>query len=120
LVSSDRPGTVLITPPAHTQFQWYVVYSWPIVSLLILRLLHSPMAPHPVEQVFSRRDVAGVAVSPSSNSSNPYSSRPTLFPLGARCLQYALIDLRLGCVRYAWSRYRFTRTLERAWLTPRP
>ena len=32
-----------------------------------------------------------------------------IFPrLGARCLQYALDDLRFGHVRYPWSMYRLT------------
>jgi len=70
------------------------------------------MAPTlPTEQVYSGGDFAGVAVSPSSNISNPCSSFSLL---GARCLQYALVDLRLGCVHCPWSRYHFTRTLERA------
>jgi len=73
------------------------------------------MAPTlPTEQVYSGGDVARAAVSPSSNIHNPCSSYPHLFPLGARCLQYALVGLRLGCVHCPWSRYRFTRTLERA------
>lgn len=59
------------------------------------------------EWVYSGRDSAGITVSPSSNLPALAYCVPMFFPLGALCLQYALVDLRLGCVRYPWSMYYF-------------
>jgi hypothetical protein len=74
------------------------------------------MAPTlPTEQVYSSRDFAGVTVGPSSKIFLVLAHRVPVFSLlGARRLLYALIDICLGCVRYPWSRYPFTRIFERA------
>jgi len=84
---------------SHTLFRQYVVYSWSIVYLLALHLLYCIAPMDTTEQVLSRRDSTGVAVSPPSN----IPSCPHLFTLGTRCLQYALTHLRLGRVRHPWS-----------------
>ena len=52
--------------PRYPKF--HVVYSWLAVSLLVLQVLQPPMASNLLtEQVYSSRDRAGVAVSPSSH-----------------------------------------------------
>jgi hypothetical protein len=57
------------------------------------------------ERAYSSGDAVGVAVSPSSKPPAPAHRVPIFSSLGACCLQYALVDLRLGRIDYPWGMY---------------
>lgn len=103
------PATILIKTAAF-HFRCYVLFSWLVT--------HPSTHPYPyllmattnqTEQVYSREESAGVRVSPSSTIRCrllAHSSCYHPFSLGTRRLQYALIDIRLGHVRYPWCMHR--------------
>jgi len=97
--------TILIILPAHLYllFEWYVVYSWSIVRL----------PPSHTPSTLLRWSLR--------NGSFPHETLPALqlvplpifqhllifSTLGARCLQYTFVGLRLGRIGYPRSMYSF-------------